>query len=39
MEEFILHTMGPVFLAVLLTGASIVLGIAITMMLKDLKDY
>jgi hypothetical protein len=39
MEEFILHTMVPIFLAVFLIGATIVLGIAITMMLRDLKDY
>jgi hypothetical protein len=39
MEEFILHTMVPVFLVVLFTGATIILGIAITMMLRDLKDY
>jgi|Laugresubdmm15sn_1035100.scaffolds.fasta_scaffold01715_11 hypothetical protein len=39
MEEFIIHTIVPVFLVVLFTGATIVLGIAITMMLKDLKDY
>lgn len=39
MEEFILHTMFPIFLAVLLTGASIVLGICIAMMIKDFKEY
>jgi hypothetical protein len=39
MEEFIIHTIVPVFLVVLFTGATIVLGIAITMMLRDLKNY
>ena len=39
MEEFIMDQIFPVFVILLLTGLTIVLGILITMLLKDLKNY
>ena len=39
MEEFIMNKIFPVFVVLLLTGLTIVLGILIKMLLKDLKNY
>lgn len=39
MGEFIMDQIFPVFVILLLTGLTIVLGILITMLLKDLKNY
>ena len=38
MEEFILHTIAPVFLVILLTGTTVILGILLKMMLEDIKN-
>jgi hypothetical protein len=39
MEEFIMNKIFPVFVVLLLTALTIVLGILIKMLLKDLKNY
>jgi hypothetical protein len=39
MGEFIMDQIFPVFIILLLTGLTIVLGVLITMLLKDLKNY